>query len=200
MWAPRARPWKNHFAHIRNSYDLSFEIPEHPHSEIRIQEVGFCLWGGAGEWREGALPSQNPPTFVQFSAFWIIAHICSLRTYSCLAAKTASACEDISSWSELQASTFAGEAEHMQSPDLQDHWDICSQLLWGTLEVAAGPQRCRVDKWSGGRINLFICGEGRSCRSKKYHPWVGCMYMAGGLRVCTSGINSSSLLSCILEF
>lgn len=27
----------------------------------------------------------------------------------------------------------------MQSPELQDHWEGCSQLLWGMLEVAAGP-------------------------------------------------------------
>lgn len=27
----------------------------------------------------------------------------------------------------------------MQSSELQDHWEGCSQLLWGMLEVAAGP-------------------------------------------------------------
>lgn len=86
----------------------------------------------------------------------------------------------------------------MQSPELQDHWEGCSQLLWGMLDVAAGP---RVQSGqSGGRISLFVCGEGKSCRSKKYHPRVGCMHTARGLRACTSSMNSSSLFSCILEF
>lgn len=72
----------------------------------------------------------------------------------------------------------------------------CSGACWRWLL----DHGCRVDKWSGGRINLFMCGEGRSCcRSKKYHPRVGCMHTAGGLRACTSSMYSFSFLSCILE-
>lgn len=75
--------------------------------------------------------------------------------------------------------------------------------LGGMFPAALGHAGCGC--WvqsgrSGGRISLFICGEGRSCRSKKYHPRVGCMHTARGLRACTSSMNSSSLFSCILEF
>lgn len=130
--------------------------------------------------KRGCPSCQNPPTFVQFSAFWIIAHICSLRTYSCLAAKTASACEETSSWSELQASAFAGEAEHVQSPGLQDHWDRCSQLLWGMLEVAAGH---RDAEWTNGVEEGSTCSyverEGAAGAKNTILGWDACTWQGG---------------------
>ena len=87
----------------------------------------------------------------------------------------------------------------MQSPDLQERWEGCSQLLWDMAEAAAGA-RVQSGQAERRREQPAWMWRGKELQDEKI-PSLGLMHTHGaGLRACTSNMNSSSLFFCVLEF
>jgi len=188
--APRARPRKTHcFTHVQNSCGLSFEVPRHPHTETGIQEVGFCLRGGAGEGGGGALSVKIHPPLSSFRPLNHSSH--TLPRHLLLP----------SSWNCWWGCAFREHASAFRAcwtgwphavPRPQERWEGCSRLLWGTAEAAAGP-----GVRSGGGSSLFGCGEGQGCRRRRYHPQVWRIQAEG---LCIHPEFLLAFFFCMLEF